>query len=82
MGVRNCQIDRFQGCCCTCRYRVSINCHPWNKDDRFKGDITKTVTYGCAFEFSQYIEEDLDASPIVTINDSGHGICECWSLID
>ena len=70
-------------CCCNCQYQCQIQGHPHNKTPEYRKPTTgDSMAYGCTVFF---VGHQLNKEPgiqhegdlgIVTIFESGHGICE------
>jgi hypothetical protein len=76
--MKECQINKHEGCCCICKFRVEISNHPWNEHEAIQGDTNTRAFWGCGVEFAEYIEGQRGAYPVVMASDREHGMCEMF----
>lgn len=61
-------------CCCNCSNQFELMKHPWNKDKKLKGSISKsTGYYACIVQ--------LEEETMSILYDNKHGCCELHTRI-
>ena len=76
----NCNIKEHGGCCCVCKYQVTLHQHPWNQGE-WKGPVKVYRAWGCAVEYVESMagnEEWKEGATRVIYSDREHGMCECF----
>jgi len=53
-------------CCCNCKFQRAVSAHPWNRNEAFKGSVTKLIGWGCTVP-------DMDS---IILFEQEHSMCE------
>jgi len=67
-----CNLNKFNGCCCECKFNIQLNKHPFNKE-LGAGMMSEKMGYACIGFFSV-------GEQVAHFFEKEHGMCELFQI--